>query len=151
MTERSNRYLDLLYHTEVSQYLYTQVCLRSLDNQVEWSRLSLPNGSPKAEIAERRSANQAGAWCVSNERGIVQTSLTIFALVSCFKTEVRNSKELSTTLYVKRYVRFSFIYCDRDSISNSIINKLILVCVLQYCKKINNIIKGKQIAKYETQ
>lgn len=37
MTERSNRYLDLLYHTEVSQYLYTQGCLRSLDNQVEWS------------------------------------------------------------------------------------------------------------------
>lgn len=46
---------------------------------------------------------------------------------------------------------FSFMCSDKHIICNSIKNKIIVVCILQACKKMNDVVKGKRIVKYTSQ
>ena len=54
----------------------------------------------------------------------------------------------SITTYVNNYVKFSFI-CDYTvKVGDKLIKTIVILCTTQYCKKINNIIKGKEVPKH---
>ena len=52
-------------------------------------------------------------------------------------------------LYVRIYVRFSFICPHSDTYSNIITQQIVLMCIIQFCRNINNIIKQKVRVKYQ--
>lgn len=60
-----------------------------------------------------------------------------------------NEQTISTIIsYINNYVKFSFKCQHTEKIEETLIKTISTLCITQFCKKINNIIKGKEVPQH---